>query len=696
MPDLMKHVHADLNEQQCRAVMHSRGPLLVAAGPGSGKTKVITHRIAGRILNGDVASQRVLAITFTNRAAEEMRARVRSLVGEEHVLRIGTFHWACHAILRRYGPASGLPSTFRLLSPSEARAVLRDAAGSLPPAQRARLPGAVSAVKNGAPVIAAANRHGLDPDVISNVLPIYRRRLESLSALDLDDILARTLDVLREGPGVLERCRDAQDEILVDEYQDTNPVQQTLLELLAPATQTVVAVGDEDQAIYGWRQADSQGFHRFLDAFPSAKIVRLEESYRSTKRILRAASSLIEHNPDRIGIALRTRNVAGDKPVCFIADDEREEAEWVAARLVSHRERGGDAGRAAVLYRVNAQSRVLEEAFIRHGVPYRVVGAQRFYERPAVQDAIAYLRLAQEDDDPSTAVLAGRVPGIGERRLERLREWSVQEGTSLLAVLPNPTPGISMRSGEALRAIAEHVAVLRGLRSEPLITIVDAAIAVVAGQLQALMGIDQDAALEDLAELRSLVIEMGPRTTLPGLLDRVTLGHDGAPGNGVSLMTLHASKGLEFDEVFVVGLEEGLLPHRRSLDREEDIAEERRLCYVGMTRARRALYLSYAHTRLHGGVFSSGHPSRFVAEIGGRYLSSELSQKRRLKPRLSSVTVGDKVRHPRWMDGVVKRVEGTGRETLVTVHFESGERRLQLCHAPLTLLQGGRSDVVAG
>jgi DNA helicase-2/ATP-dependent DNA helicase PcrA len=240
------------------------------------------------------------------------------------------------------------------------------------------------------------------------------------------------------------------------------------------------------------------------------------------------------------------------------------------------------------------------------------------------------------------------------------------------------------------------VEVLRGLRTGQLVALVDAAIATVASALPAQTGLEQEGALEDLAELRSLIVEMGPRTTLPGLLDRVSLGTDETSATGISLMTLHASKGLEFDVVFVAGLEEGLLPHRRSLEREEDIAEERRLCYVGMTRARHQLYLSYAHSRLQGGVFSSGHPSRFVQEIGNRFLTRELSPKRRSKPRLDSVALSDRVRHPRWGDGVVIRVDGAGRETLVTVRFEIGEQRLQLCHAPLTLLHSGRSDVLAG
>lgn len=696
MPPTMNSVLADLNDRQALAVTHAEGPLLVAAGPGTGKTKVITHRLAARVLGDGVASERLLAITFTNRAAEEMKSRVRALIGGERAIRVGTFHWACHAILRRHGNTGGIPPSFRLLTPSEARVVIRSVGEGLAAAERARLPAAISALKNGAAPDVAARRNRLEPGLIVEVSAAYRRRLDSIGALDLDDLLVRSVDLLTAYPEILQRCRGAHDEILIDEYQDTNPVQQALVQLLTPASRAVVAVGDEDQAIYGWRQADSLGFRRFLAAFPDAKVVRLERSYRSTKRILRAASSLIKNNPERVGIELKTLNDAGEKPTCFVADDERDEADWVATEIAAARDRGLDLRQVAVLYRINAQSRVLEDALIRRGLPYRIVGSQRFYDRPAVQQVVAHLRLAHGDDDHAAAFLARGVPGIGERRLERLRERARDERTSLVEALAGAVPGVSQDGAGMLRAIVENVVALRAMRADSLVRVVDAAIARVSEQIQNGLGIEQESAADDLAELRSVVVEMGPRTTLPDLLDRVSLAGDDTPATGVPLMTLHASKGLEYDVVFLVGLEEGLLPHRRSLDREEDIQEERRLAYVGMTRARRTLHLSYAHSRLWGGVQSLGEPSRFVSEIGHRQLSQLLSARRRLKPRLASVTVGERVMHPRWQRGVVTKVEGTGRQTLATVRFESGERRLQLCHAPLTKLGSDQSDGLAG
>ncbi len=690
----MTDPRGNLNEEQRRAVEHGDGPLLISAGPGSGKTRVIAHRIALRLAGGEVAPDRLLAITFTNRAATEMKSRVQGLIGGDSVLHIGTFHWACNAILRRYG-TEHISRSFRLLSPSEARVVLRDITAHYPAGERGRLPAAVSALKNGATLADATRRYRLDPDILSAVRAAYDGKLRTLNALDLDDLVVQTAGLLARDEAIRERCRSAHDEVLIDEFQDTNPIQQTLIELLTPPLRTVVAVGDANQAIYGWRQADSRSVKRFLDVFPDATVIRLDRSYRSSKRILRVASSLISHNGEHIAGDLRTTNPAGERPICYAADDERDEAEWVACEVESLVGQGIEPGGIAVLYRLNVQSRSIEEAMLRHRIPYHVVGARRFYERPVVRRAIAYLHLSRGDDEASAALIASAVRGIGPRSMERIREQASTCGASLIDVMASPVPGISRTAARGLADVSAAVYVLRGLRSRPLMDLVNASIARVVSELESNAEIEQEAAVEDLGELRSLVVEMGPRATLPDLLDRVSLGTHEVSRNGVSLMTLHAAKGLEFPAVFITGVEEGLLPHRRSIDRDADVEEERRLCYVGMTRAMRRLFLSYAHARLLSGNNSIGHPSRFIGEVTAELMTMRASPKRQARPRLTSAAVGDAVTHPRWRNGVVRNVEGSGRDTLVTVEFETGTRRLQLCHAPLIRRQGGGADVPA-
>lgn len=681
-----------LNDDQRRAVSFRNGPLLIVAGPGSGKTRVITHRIAYRAATGQVPSDRVLAITFTNRAAREMEMRVRALVGDAPAPHVGTYHWACNAILRRYG-SSRTSRNFRLLTPAEARTLVREAAVGLPVSERGRLPAAISATKNGMSVPAAARRHAIDEKVLEAVRAAYDGRLQSLAALDLDDLILKTVVLLSSDASVRERCRSRYHEVLIDEFQDSNPVQQSLVELLAPLSRNVVAVGDPDQAIYGWRQADSGTAGRFLSVFPDAEVVTLSRSYRSTKRILRAASSLIAHNPARIGGDLFTDNTAGGRPVCYVAHDETDEAEWVSREIRELTSVSTGTSSIGVLYRVNAQSRAIEDALLRHGIGYQVVGARRFVERPAVRRATALLRLAAGDDDEAVAYLSLGVRGIGDRRLTRARERAEREHVSLLDSLSSPPPGTPREAAGRLNGLASAVKSLREIRAFPLLSIVDAAVNYLAEEMVTSSGVDVESGMEDLAELRSLVVEMGPRATLPGLLDRVTIGNETQSTRRVSLMTLHAAKGLEFSTVFIVGLEEGLLPHRRSLDRSEDIEEERRLCYVGMTRAMHRLYLSYARSRLLGGHSSSGEASRFIGEIGQSHISTRVSPERPEKPRLTSACIGDAVTHPRWRRGVVKAVEGTGRDTLVTVEFDTGTRRLQLCHAPLRRLGGTSTDV---
>lgn len=690
-----------LNPHQQRAVEHRGGPLLVLAGPGSGKTRVITRRLAHRIIVDAIPPERILALTFTNRAAQEMGTRVRALVGEDARLAIGTFHWAGHAILRRYSNRLGISRNFRLLTHGEARRVLRRALGDSVDARRAAdIAAALSAWKNGRDPDAEAKRLGISTAQLRAAGATYDRELRALSALDLDDLLARTASLLRGDADVRARCRAAHAEILVDEYQDTNPVQREILRMLLPAGGVIVAVGDEDQGIYGWRGADSATMREFVDDFPGAALVKLEETYRNSKHILRCAGALIGHNQGRIGTSLRTSNPAGARPVCFAAGDEVEEAEWIAAEIERDRHKWqSEWNDFAVLYRINAQSRAIEDALLRRGIPYRVSSGYRFYDRPEIRRVVAYLRLALDAaDDDAVGTLLEAIPGLGPKRLAAVR--SVAPRGELLASLvsnrPSPLPPSLADRVTALHATVEQV---RRARMSSLSDVVEAAIAPVASTLAEASPAERETALENLNELRSAAVELADgRGTLRGFLERFALaGKAEDRGEGVQLMSLHAAKGLEFPVVFLAGLEEGLLPHRRSLAREVDIEEERRLCYVGMTRARDRLYLSYAHARLLGGQLHIGQVSRFVGEMGRGNLRVRVSPAAATRPRLASVSVGDRVMHPRWRCGTVEAIQGAGRATMVTIAFDGGSRqRVQLCHAPLTRLKEEKPHVHAG
>ena len=693
-----------LNSEQAEAVRFTGPALLVAAGPGSGKTRVITYRIAYSILTRRIEPRRILAVSFTNRASREMAVRLKALLGPDVHVPVGTFHWMCAGILRRHIGVLGHRSDFRVLQPSEARKILHPL---LPETKTAGLPvatwaDALSGLKSGLSVEQQAERSGIEPHVIAAVAETYARALRERNALDLDDLPCLALTVLREHPHVRQRCRSAVTELLVDEYQDTNRVQQELVELLAPAPGTVVVVGDEDQAIYGWRHADAGGFERFRRAFPHCETVTLEESYRHHKFVARAANALIAHNANRTAKEIKTHLPAGERTVCFVAADERDEADWIAQeaqRLAS----GADLSDSdiAVLYRVNAQSRILEDAFVRHSVPYRVLSGRSFYIRPHVQRVVAYLRLALDDgDDAAAGALVDSLPGIGVVRGSEVRDWAAARGESLLDAcrMGGPDQRFPRRVREALQSVAADVEAVRARRSGPVVSTVAEAIRMAEQSLDA-AGLLTDAVVDDLAELRSIAeIHAAARGTLRSLVESLAIDSpESAADDGVHLMSLHAAKGLEYRVVFLCGLEEGVLPHERASRRRDSIEEERRLCYVGMTRAMQRLYLSYAQMRLQSGQRSAGGPSRFIKEIGLQNMVVRVSSASQRKPRLSGVAVGERVRHIRWGSGTVELVQGTGHDTLITVAFDLvGRKRLQLCHAPLSHLAEGGHDVAAG
>lgn len=695
----------DLNSEQRRAVVYDGSSLVVVAGPGSGKTRVVTRRIAHRILGRDTAARRILAVTFTNRAAREMVSRVQMLVGSPFSVPIGTFHWMSAGILRRRIGVLGYRPDFRVLHPWEARTLMQSLVSD--GGRNADVPlfsmlDAVSGLKSGVGVEPLAQRAGISPERLRHVADAYAQALRGNNALDLDDLPFLAATVLREYPRIRERCQATIDELLVDEYQDTNAVQQELVQLLAPPAGTVAVVGDEDQAIYGWRHADASGFKRFRETFPATEVVMLQRSYRHRKFVARAANALMSVDRNRTEKTIRTELPAGERPVCFVALDERDEAEWIAdeiGRIVSPGELSWND--IAVLYRINAQSRALEDALVRRNVPYHVLSSHGFYARAHVQMVIAFLRLALDrDDNVAAELLLNSIPGMGSRRVTDVRAWAEVHGVSLVGALSTAEqiPRLPYKVRLALMAMRGRIDGVWAIRKGSLVGGVEAAIQAAERGLTE-DGLLTESMLEDFGEFRSVAhAHHVARGTLRSLADTLVLGepaHDSR--DGVHLMSLHSAKGLEYSAVFVCGLEEGLLPHARSLHRLEDVEEERRLCYVGMTRAKEYLYLSYARARLLGGRTASTQSSRFIREIGLHNMALKVSMAKRPKPRIATASEGDRVHHTHWGAGTVERVEGTGQETLTTILFDTaGRRRLQLCHAPLSLERESPSDVSAG
>lgn len=620
-----------LNHPQAQAVAHRGGPLLVVAGAGSGKTRVLTRRIAHLIATGDARPMEILAITFTNKAAAEMQHRVAELVGPAaNAMWVSTFHSACVRILRAHAPRLGYRSSFTIYDDADSRRLVEQVekeldldTKKLPPRS---VQGAISAAKSDlVDVETLASRAVTVFDRrIADVYGAYQQRLLAASAMDFDDLLMVTVDLLRSFPDVLEGYRSRFRHILVDEYQDTNRAQNELVVLMAGENGQVCAVGDLDQAIYGWRGADITNIVQFEETFPGTTVVPLEQNYRSTQVILDAANAVIANNATRVPKALWTDGEPGEQLRRYRADDEHDEATWLAAEIARlQRVEGVSYGEVAVFFRTNAQSRAIEEALVRAEVPYTVVGGTRFYDRREVKDVLAYLKVVANPADEIAARRIVNVPrrGVGEVSADRLLRWARAQGSSFCEALEHAAEaGVS---GGALRGVGQLLEVLGALRA-----MVDAGqgpgalvTAVVersgyGAELAADDSIEARGREENLAELAGAAAEYA---TVDEYLSSVALVSDADdldPGSGrVSLMTLHTAKGLEFPVVFLVGMEDGVFPHARALENPAQLEEERRLCYVGITRARTRLYLSHAWSRTLFGSTSRAIPSRFLAEV---------------------------------------------------------------------------------
>jgi DNA helicase-2/ATP-dependent DNA helicase PcrA len=706
----------ELNPAQRDAVTFGDGPMLVLAGAGSGKTRVIAYRIAHLLGPRGVHPRNVLAVTFTNKAAGEMKRRVESLVPTSSPL-IATFHSACVRILRQHGKAIGLESHFTIFDEDDRRALVKECMKEGELAERGFTPGIagqrISWLKNHMITVTDALRDARGPweQKAALVYSRYEKRLRETGGVDFDDLLNHTVRLLTDVPEVLTWYRGLWRYVLVDEYQDTNRAQYQIIRLLTREHRNITVVGDPDQSVYAFRGADIRNILDFEADFPGTKVVRLEQNYRSTGRILALAASVIAHNRQRKDKTLWTANAEGEKTRVYRAWDEHEEANFVAQTTLARRTDGIPWHGIAVFYRTNAQSRVLEDAFRRARVPYAIVGGVRFYERKEIKDTLAYLRLAinQTDDVACRRAVAAPARGIGQTTLARLDEVALREGRPLLHVAGDPPVDIR---GKARKALEDFAALVRRLGTERHGQTPPAFIDLVlnaAGYRAALVAErspEAEARLENLEELIAAAedyVHEDPGGTLEGFLDSVALMSDidelKDAESRVTLMTLHSAKGLEFPAVFLTGLEEGVFPHARSVDTPADLEEERRLCYVGITRAERYLYLSYAlHRRIHG--YGVGEPSRFLHEMPEEQLA--LINVRREPdagtfrengvppaPRVVEtedwpINVGARVRHARFGEGLVVGVERDGADIVVTVAFASvGRKRLSLQYAQL-------------
>jgi DNA helicase-2/ATP-dependent DNA helicase PcrA len=702
---------ASLNEEQRAAVTAPLGPILVLAGAGSGKTRVLTHRAAWLIVEHGVSPHGLMAVTFTNKAAAEMRGRIETLLGvPADALWIGTFHGLSHRMLRRHWREARLPQSFHIIDEDDQQRLVRKIIREQNLDEQHWVPREVQGFINsnkdeGRRAKHLADRGDPTRKQLIRLYTLYEQRCEQAGVVDFAELLLRTLEMLRNVPDLRAYYQERFRHVLVDEFQDTNGVQYEWLKELVGNTGAPFVVGDDDQSVYRWRGARVENMQHFRREF-AATVYKLERNYRSTQKILTAANAVIAKNTDRIGKELWT-SVKGGEPIrVFAAFNERDESDFVLDRLRDHARKGLPLAAAAVLYRSNAQSRTLEEALMAAGIPYRVYGGLRFFERAEIKDALAYLRLTQSRDDDIAFERIVNLPprGIGTATLELLRSNAREQGRSLWQAGLDVAPSLPARAANALRgffALIERLA--SGIRELPLEEQVKHVIQ--QSGLRDFHAREKDekgeARVENLDELVNAADAFSPEsedglTPLASFLAHATLESgetQAATGkDSVQLMTLHAAKGLEFPTVFIVGLEEGLFPSEHSAFDPDRLPEERRLCYVGITRAMQRLYLTHAESRRIYGRTAYREPSRFLADLPVEVVeevrprisvsrplytpppSAILHRRSRAAAPLAGedlpMRLGARVRHPKFGEGTVLRFEGSGESRQVHVNFE--------------------------
>ena len=709
-----------LNEPQRQAVMHGDGAVLILAGPGSGKTRVITHRIAHLVIEHRVPPWRVLAVTFTNKAAREMRERAARLLGEDAAsLHMGTFHSMCARWLRIDGEAIGLSRDFVIYDDADQVALVKRILEELHIDPRRFPPRSIlSAISNAkseliVPEAYAASVRSYADEVAARVYAAYERSLKKASAVDFDDLLLYAVRLF-EVPEMLEKYAGRYLHILVDEFQDTNPVQYELARKLASRHGNITVVGDPDQSIYSWRSADARNVQHFERDFPGCAVYLLEQNYRSTPAILEAADAVIAKNPGRHPRKLWTERAGGDLITTYDAHSDEEEGEFVAREVARLVDEGRDYGQVAVMYRTNAQSRAVEEALVRRRIPHRLIGGVRFYQRREIKDLIAYLRLAQNPHDEASLLRVINVPGrgIGEKTIERLEDFARENGVALWDACEGVAGGLGghIVPGRAASAVGDFVHIVNRLRAESshsLPQLFDLVLSLTSyGEHLRDSGDDGVERLENVQELRSLMAEYedvgGEQGHLATFLQDVALIADvddlRAGASAVTLITLHAAKGLEYPVVFLIGLEEGVLPHIRSFDDPRQMEEERRLCYVGITRAMDLLYLTRSYRRFSFGQQAANPPSRFLADIPPHTkrpygaTSRSYAEAVAAPPLFEDIEIaeeslweaGDRVIHPKFGAGVIVSAQKNGGDVEYVVNFDTaGTRRLLQTYAKL-------------
>ncbi|WP_294156867.1 DNA helicase PcrA [uncultured Selenomonas sp.] len=634
-----------LNPMQKQAVEHMEGPLLILAGAGSGKTKVLTCRIANLLAHG-VQPYRILAITFTNKAATEMRERAERMIGAAAKdVWLSTFHSFCARFLRREIEATELyKKNFVIYDTSDSQAVIKDALKQLELDEKQYTPGSLlNAISNAKNQLQGPRTYrkladGFFQEKVADVYDIYQKKLRDNNALDFDDLLMVSVALLEEHEDIREKYQRRFQYILVDEYQDTNGAQYQLTKILAAGHKNLCVVGDADQSIYGWRGADIRNIMDFENDYPEATTIKLEQNYRSTKTILAAANAVIEHNTDRKKKELWTENPEGEKITTYQAVDERDEAQFIVTTMMKQKTIFNAAyGDMAVLYRTNAQSRILEEGLMAARIPYTMVGGLKFYDRKEIKDVIAYLRVLFNPLDSVSLLRIINVPkrGLGQTTVTKLMEYAAAEDLTLFDVISNPEllamiPGLTARAKRPLELFTEFLfntmAIVGNLSMDDLIE----RVLEESGYKKELEDDKKPEAKDRLENLKEFVgmakefMKNEEQPTLENFLAHISLVSDidGADleDDRVTLMTLHAAKGLEFPIVFLAGMEEGVFPHSRTLMDLRQLEEERRTCYVGITRAERKLYLTYARTRMLYGHTNANPPSRFLKEIPEEYL----------------------------------------------------------------------------
>ena len=727
-----------LNKAQREAVTHVDGPLLVIAGAGSGKTRVLTYRIAYLLSVGRALPSQILAVTFTNKAANEMKERLRGVVGPfADTLWVGTFHATCVQILRRHGDRLGYKNHFVIFDTADQLAAMREClkelnldAKNFDP--RAVL-GAISAAKNELVGWEAYQDRAGDfwERSVGRVYEQYQKKLQANNAMDFDDLLGQTVALFKNHPDVLQAYQERFRYVLVDEYQDTNHAQYVLVNMLCAAHRNLCVVGDADQSIYRFRGADIRNILDFERDYPDARVVKLEQNYRSTKRIVEAANAVIANNLDRPEKNLFTENPEGEPIMFFRADDERGEAGFIAEEIERlRREEGRTYQDVTILYRTHAQSRTFEEEFIRRGIPYRIVSGVRFYERKEVKDLLAYLRVIANPDSDLALRRIINVPkrGIGDTTIARVDQFAAREGLSLFEAMrrihevDDVTPSFAKKVQGFVELIEAFRAAAPGLSLTGLVDKVlhDSGYL---RELEAERSVEAEARIENLREFLSVAKEFETQveSNLDAFLDHVALVSDAdaydAGAETVTMMTLHSAKGLEFPVVFLVGMEEGVFPHSRAIWEPGELEEERRLCYVGMTRAMQLLYLTCARYRTLYGQTAYNEVSRFVEEVP-RPLIRDVSEARSLarlgiagsaRPQAAagrlgglgasspgapagvkpggaahSFAAGDRVRHAKFGVGTVVSAQKSGGDTILTVAFPGeGVKRLMASMAPI-------------